>query len=539
MIGDTGKRRQSRIELRYYQTADRYLRWRRGLWVFAILAPLIWLATSAIASRRAASHAWLLEPTKIASKGPLSQPHAIWDSTCEACHVSFAPINGSRWSPALWAGKEAGSKKCTGCHAGPIHHQNQRKDFVPDCAECHRDHRGRDASLLAMGDSACTTCHQKLADHRDGPAVTSNIQDSVTRFAEKDHPDLTASWTARANDTKRIKFDHARHLAEGLVLEKGGKPLTFNDLPEPDRGRYGWKAGEPLDHAVKLTCASCHETAGSELPPSVDRRAKSAGEPRSTGAYMRPIVYENHCAACHRLEFDEKLPNEKMRHGISAQEVLADLRQLYTAEAVKADPELLRQFVPPRRMPGQPALRENDRLKHAVDESVFTAARFLFGAALDEDVRRAANLPAGRRGCVECHVLKPTGGSIVNVESLASIEIEPPLMTPVWQKHAFFNHTTHRALDCAQCHAAAYTSKANGGDQPLLPGITQCVSCHAPEGGQNATQPGGASTRCTECHRYHNGDNPEQGLGAKARRGAVEQTLESFLGGMPKSGRAK
>ncbi len=530
MIGDTGKRRQSRIELKYYRTADRYLRWRRGLWGLAILAAVIWVATSAIASRSTTSHGWLPEPSKIASKGPLSQPHAIWDSTCEACHVSFAPINGSRWSPALWAGKDGGSKKCAGCHAGPIHHQNQ-KGPAPDCAECHRDHRGRDSSLLAMDDSACTSCHQKLAGHRDGPALIANIQDSVTRFTEKDHPDLTASWTGRARDTKRIKFNHARHLAEGLVLEKGGKPWTFADVSETDRARYGWKAAEPIDRALTLECASCHETDASDLAISVDRRARSAGEPLSPGAYMRPIVFENHCAACHRLEFDAKLPNVKMRHGISAQEVVTELNQLYTAEAAKADPELLRRFVPPRRMPGQPALPENERLKRAVDERVFTAARFLFGAALDENDRRAANLPAGRRGCVECHVLKPTAGTIVNVESLASIEIEPPLMTPVWQKHAFFNHTTHRALDCAGCHAAAYTSKANGGDQPLLPGITRCVSCHAPEGGHNATQPGGASTRCTECHRYHNGDQPGQGLGAKARRGVAEQTLERFLNG--------
>ena len=100
MNGETGKRRKSRIELKYYQTADWYLWWRRGLCLFAICAVAIWIVKSAIASRRATSHSWLPVPTTIASKGPLSQPHAIWDSACDACHVSFASINGSRWSPA-------------------------------------------------------------------------------------------------------------------------------------------------------------------------------------------------------------------------------------------------------------------------------------------------------------------------------------------------------------------------------------------------------------------------------------------------------
>ena len=537
MNGETGKRRQSRIELKYYQTADSYARWRRGLCLFAILAVAIWIVKSAIASRSATSHPWLPVPTTIASKGPLSQPHAIWDSACDACHVSFAPINGSRWSPALWASKDAGSKKCTVCHAGPIHHQNQKVP-APDCAECHRDHRGRDSSLLAMDDSACTTCHQKLADHRDGPPLIPNIPDRVTRFDEKNHPDLSTSWTARAKDTRRIKFNHARHLAEGLPLEKGGTPWTFADVAEPDRTRYGWKAGVSLDTPIKLECAACHETDAGAVAASVNRGSLSDGEPRSPGAYMRPIVFENHCAACHRLEFDAKLPNVNMRHGISAQEVFADLKRRYTAEAVNADPELLRQFVPPRPMPGQPALPLNDRIKQAIDQSSLTAARLLFAAAIDENDRRAANLPASRRGCVECHVLKPGARPIVNLDSLASIEIDGPQMTPVWQEHAFFNHTTHRALNCAACHAEAGLSRENG-DVRLLPDITNCVTCHSPAGTLRAGQPGGASTSCTECHRYHNGENPEQGLGARARRGALEQTLESFLGGIPAPGSAK
>ena len=128
--------------------------------------------------------------------------------------------------------------------------------------------------------------------------------------------------------------------------------------------------------------------------------------------------------------------------------------------------------------------------------------------------------------------LETGAGPIVSSELLKTLDIEPPLETPVWQTHAVFNHRKHRALGCAVCHGGASTSKENG-EKPLLPGIKECAACHAPEGGRVPSQPGGASTACTECHRYHNGDQPEQGLGARARRGAIEHTLESFLRGIP------
>ena len=311
---------------------------------------------------------------------------------------------------------------------------SERKD-VPDCAECHRDHRGRDASLTAMDDSACTTCHQNLADHRDPAAGPLAIAGSVTSFDKEHHPDFIASWTRRSVDPRRIKFNHALHLAAGLTLEQGGTPLTFAQISPADRARYGWKNQQPLNRTVQLACASCHESDASEGRP-IDRRSPKTGESPDAGAYMLPIVYESHCAACHPLQFDAKLPDAIVRHGSSAQEVLSQLRQLYTAQAALANPELLRQFVPLRPLPGQPEPRTNLLIQQAVDDSVLTAAKILFGAALDENVRRQAKLPAGRRGCVECHTLKPTAVPIVSSASLPAVEIEPPLMTPVWQKSA-------------------------------------------------------------------------------------------------------
>ena len=139
MMKETGKGRKSRIELGYYHTPDRLLRLRRLLWVVAIIATGGLLLAAGIADRPANSHSWSIVPRRIASKGPVAEPHAMWDANCEACHTDFVSINSTRWSPSFWNGSTAESAKCTNCHAGPAHHKSERQDDVPACAECHRD----------------------------------------------------------------------------------------------------------------------------------------------------------------------------------------------------------------------------------------------------------------------------------------------------------------------------------------------------------------------------------------------------------------
>ena len=85
----------------------------------AIVVAIGGLAAAGIADRPANSHSWLPVPRRIASKGPVAEPHAMWDANCEACHTDFVTINNTRWTPSLWSGSTAGSTKCKNCHAGP------------------------------------------------------------------------------------------------------------------------------------------------------------------------------------------------------------------------------------------------------------------------------------------------------------------------------------------------------------------------------------------------------------------------------------
>jgi len=252
---------------------------------------------------------------------------------------------------------------------------------------------------------------------------------------------------------------------------------------------------------------------------------------RTPGAYMLPVTYENDCRSCHPLQFDRNLPDRHIRHGLSPREVLDELRQVYAVEAVKQDPALLRRTVGPPPYPGQAAPKDQ-QVEQAIADKVLTAAKLLFGSAVDEAVRRREQLPLGRRGCVECHNLKPSARPLIRAEDVSSLEIESVVTNSLWFESARFDHTAHRALECAACHAGTSTSNENP-DPSLLPKIGQCVECHAPPASAAGRARGGARVSCTECHRYHNGDHPARGVGASTRRGVVRMSVDQFLRGVP------
>jgi hypothetical protein len=244
---------------------------------------------------------------------------------------------------------------------------------------------------------------------------------------------------------------------------------------------------------------------------------------------MLAVTYENHCRACHPLQFDQNLPDRQVRHGVSPRDVVDELRQFYTAEVIRADPALLQRFLPPRPLPGRPMPREVASAGQAVEDKLLTAVKLLFGSGVDQVVRKREGLPPGRRGCVECHELKSSAQPFVRSEAASNLEIQPVVVRSLWFESAVFNHATHRALECATCHADVPESKDQS--RLLLPSIDQCVGCHAPASNRDGQVRGGVSRACTECHRYHNGGHPAQGVGASARRGAAAMSLERFLSG--------
>ena len=115
------------------------------------------------------------------------------------------------------------------------------------------------------------------------------------------------------------------------------------------------------------------------------------------------------------------------------------------------------------------------------------------------------------------------------MEDWSKVRIEPSNIPDVWFRQARFDHAAHRAMNCAECHAKASVSVVH--TDVLLPGIDNCLQCHAPRSGSGAAAKGGVRFACVECHSYHHGDGPLQGLGAGARNPRQRLTAQDFLSG--------
>jgi predicted CXXCH cytochrome family protein len=531
-MSDTGKQRRSRIELGYYRKPDAMSRWRGRLTLLVFLVAAVWVIAAPTWDGRRSSGLRFLQYDRLASKGPLARPHKAWESSCQACHIDFAPINGSRWSPTFTHDVVAANARCETCHSGATHHASQRNPDVTACAECHRDHRGSDASLLAMDDSVCTSCHQNLPDHRDRSAVAKVTADSVTRFDDNTahHPAFTPPSDFTGPNPGRITFSHARHMTEGMKLADRSVPFTFADLdqPEADRVRYGWTPGHDRD-AVQLRCEICHRLDGAEDDAGPGRTVGNWTIARSSGALMLPITYEHDCRACHSLRFEPDDPKRVARHGRQPRDLLDDLREYYTSQVLKEDPKPLQRLVPPRPMPNKPLTPEEQKAGSAVEARTLNAIRLFFSAKIPDDTTRRLGLPQGRGGCVECHKVFPADQPLGDLAAASNLTIKPVVVRALWYESARFDHGYHRAVDCAACHEGVRESKNQ--DRPLLPDVKKCVECHAPATIQVGSPKGGAGVSCAECHRYHNGDHPAQGTRARARFGTAKMTVEQFLRG--------
>jgi hypothetical protein len=127
---------------------------------------------------------------------------------------------------------------------------------------------------------------------------------------------------------------------------------------------------------------------------------------------------------------------------------------------------------PERPFPGRPLAEPSTDSKAAwVEQKLQETERMLF---------------QGAGGCRYCHPL-------VRTPRLGELpEYEPSRLARRWMPHSRFDHQAHRMLQCAECHAAAQSSKTS---DVLMPRIADCRQCHNPKVG--------GRTECYECHLYH------------------------------------
>jgi hypothetical protein len=298
----------------------------------------------------------------------------------------------------------------------------------------------------------------------------------ITAF-HTDHPEFRAKADPPARGQK---FNHALHLAAGLTeprnRENPNAAFRIDQVGPGYREQYRrYAAG---DGAVHLGCAACHEPAG--------------------GGY-KPTTFERHCQGCHAqtvsgLQSPAGVTTKTFTvpHGRPADELDRLIRS-----------ELLRQIADQKGLLRAVPLPPSDRLD---------SPRVPVPSDLGKEADALAKMAAGSLTCQKCHItddgrVRPTG-------------------TPAaWLPRARFDHTAHRAVRCAECHATWDQGPVVRGDgpEPLnVPGIDNCRRCHSPA----SPTGGGVRTGCVDCHRYHSG----AGRDPPADR---RLPVEAFLRGTP------
>jgi hypothetical protein len=394
---------------------------------------------------------------------PVSSVHSMFADKCSACHDgSWQPL--ARLATLSDAHHSVSDAACQACHKASAHVTSGLAE--PACASCHQEHRPGH-SLTDLADTSCTQCHGDLTAR----SSSTGFHATIAQFAEGNsgHPEFEL---LRAGDAA-VSANHRTHEVGVLVssdaetrwLDRGG--LKFNHQHHLDPAKI---LDPSTRKSVTLTCADCHT-------------------PEADGAYMKPIVYERHCARCHPLKLGTlgEFPHASVEQvrGV-LRERLAKRRELSAAKSSKRELPLL---PAPAHLTADQE-QELERMMLALDRAVFA--------------------PEAKGMCRHCHHVEQRDGnwhvSFVNPNVSQTAGGATMMVPDRWLQHGEFHHGKHRAIACGECHTAA-TSDSTA--DILLPSITECRKCHGPDAAIATTR---VRDNCTLCHTYHKEGNAHPGL---------------------------
>jgi hypothetical protein len=197
---------------------------------------------------------------------------------------------------------------------------------------------------------------------------------------------------------------------------------------------------------------------------------------------MAPISYDQNCASCHPLFFDERIEQaaphvrpETVR--ASVQRALAEYIRQNPGDITKPDSAFRRVPLNFPRLPEPPARSAQEWVERRV--------------AADERL-------LWNKTCAECHERDLRPAPAATPAGLP--QYAPTNVTKQWMPRAAFDHRPHLMVRCSDCHTAEVSTKTA---DVLLPNQAVCATCHAAAKGTLRPGSGQAEGRCFECHQYH------------------------------------
>ena len=461
----------------------------------------------------------------LVANGTLSSAHAVLDTRCVECHTPFEGV---------------GAPTCSACHerfddalgvytfnAHYVYASRDRtrafgRENEVACAACHREHRGRQADLLAtVSDAGCASCHEIDGFHDN-------------------HPEFAFAAEALPDDAG-LSFTHIRHV--DLVLDdRDSENVEVACLachePTADARRF-----QPI--RFDTACGDCHLTSGdesAELPvqPRRTQLVRAAGDGvvltlgvetlETVRARMGPgEQWADRMSAAH-FDVDDGsvvktgivhadpwvLHNlRRLRRAIYPSGGLADLLVASADVGPSDEQELYDEALTTLRTYAdglrgrdegwvQSALFEFDRITGALERrftdpnTTLNDTRFrlsardprLTDAQLEEIDRFAAEVA---QPCIACHTVERA--------TIRRVRQEQQVL-----RRARFDHGAHVIQrGCLDCHTRIPFSDYLGADETIdptldnaaiqnIPAIATCRQCHLPDV---------AADRCITCHEFH------------------------------------
>lgn len=391
--------------------------------------------------------------------GELASSHRMLADNCEACHQT----------PFVRVRTEA----CTACHSRIEHHFDvarfQFAGFEPTrCTTCHTEHQGAKGVVPAR-QALCADCHADLSEH-PGETALLDAADFGTAHPELRPSVITDPATGQIErvalgapdfpeEQSNLRFPHDIHLAQVCEVPAGG--VADLSLKQRQECTVLQMARQRMQ-TDGLECADCHR-------------------PQAGGVNMLPVRMQDHCAVCHRLEFDPNAPGRVLPHG-QPDEVIAVVNDFYIARALRGAP-----LVEPRE--GGVRVRPGGAAEAPAQQ-----------AAAPDPVRQAEQMVAqkletvfGRSLCGVCHEITRPSES-----ARGEWEVRPVQVAALWMPKARFSHAAHKTTPCTDCHRAT-TSETSA--DVLMPAIADCRVCHEGEHARTAIP-----STCIMCHVYHRDD---------------------------------
>ena len=404
------------------------------------------------------------------TSGTISHPHQQIEAQCESCHTHpFERVEDSscltchRLTEHVGDGKSPRPLTLSTVGLRTTHPANSHAEaaLVGRCGDCHMEHSG-DGPIVISESGLCLKCHGEVPKSSE---LEEKLKGVLTVPTFDRHPEFRVSMPAQQYDVNSSKNRDLplERVTLGSEKAKDFTALKLNHEVHLKQGIRG--ANGP----VTLQCADCHQL-------------------KSDYSTMQPISFQKHCQSCHRLAFDDELPDDLVPHGKPEDvynTVFAAYAQLFLENTKSATIESIT-----RRLPGQDAPRGIERQ----EQREYARAR------VQEAARLAEQNIFERTACHLCHeVTKRDNVDAVSLES--RYDIVRPNVPQSWFPASTFNHGSHERVRCESCHQDVKSSKTT--TDILLPQIAQCKDCHAHGASEGARVDGKVQSDCILCHSFH------------------------------------